>query len=287
MKLNIGDIVGRKSYQCDLLFRVIAIHDDIVELSGEAVRLMADAPLDDIVLISENERKVRREKEKEREESCYHLFRQDYRLHKQRGEYETTSGYATDDAFFEMRGRVLHVDGDRSYLQKCTEVYNKLGIPVYGVHIKEKEMPEQMESLVKMVRPDILVITGHDAYIKSKGTRKDVKAYRHSKYYAEAVRSARKVVPHLDDLAIFAGACQSHFESIIKAGANFASSPERINIHALDPVYLVSKVSLTPFMDRVGIWEVLRNTITGERGIGGVETKGFLRRGMPLQDDEE
>ncbi len=32
----------------------------------------------------------------------------------------------------------------------------------------------------------------------------------------------------MDELVIFAGACQSHYEEIIKAGANFASSPHRI-----------------------------------------------------------
>lgn len=31
-------------------------------------------------------------------------------------------------------------------------------------------------------------------------------------------------------LVIFAGACQSYFEAIISAGANFASSPARILI---------------------------------------------------------
>ena len=46
----------------------------------------------------------------------------------------------------------------------------------------------------------------------------------------------------------FAGACQSHFEALIRAGANFASSPSRINIHALDPVYVVGKISFTSFM---------------------------------------
>ena len=63
---------------------------------------------------------------------------------------------------------------------------------------------------------------------------------------------------------------------MINAGANFASSPLRVNIHALDPVYIVSKLSFTPFTEQTNIWEILRNTITGEKGIGGIETKGVL-----------
>ena len=82
---------------------------------------------------------------------------------------------------------------------------------------------------------------------------------------------------------IFAGACQSHFESLIQAGANFASSPSRVNIHALDPVYIVAKISFTPFVERIKCWDVLNNTLTGQKGLGGIETKGVLRIGMPYQ----
>ena len=96
-----------------------------------------------------------------------------------------------------------------------------------------------------------------------------------------------KKYPSLDQLVIFAGACQSHFEALIRAGANFASSPSRINIHALDPVYVVGKISFTSFMERVNVWDVVRNTITGEKGLGGIETRGILRTGLPFQHYEE
>ena len=110
----------------------------------------------------------------------------------------------------------------------------------------------------------------------------DINAYRHSKHFVQTVREARRKIPHLDQLVIFAGACQSHFESLIHAGANFASSPSRVNIHALDPVYIVARISFTPFMERINVWDVLRNTLTGEKGLGGIETRGILRTGMPF-----
>ena len=44
---------------------------------------------------------------------------------------------------------------------------------------------------------------------------------------------------------IIAGACQSNYEDLIKAGANFASSPKRINIHALDPAIIAVSISKT------------------------------------------
>lgn len=282
MKIKVGQIVGRKSYQSDLLFRVMEIIDNKrALLYGEDVRLVADAPIDDLIVINEEEHKARQKRVREKEENCYYLFRQDKKLIKERNEYEASSGYSSPSSYFEMRGRVLHMDGDPYFLRKCIDMYERLGVPVYGVHISEKEMPEQVESLLEMVQPDILVITGHDS-LKIRGQSEDLKSYRHSKQFAEAVRVARKKNPNLDDLVIFAGACQSHFETLIKSGANFASSPDRINIHALDPVYIVARVSLTPFTDKVNIWDVLRNTITGEKGVGGIETTGFMRKGMPV-----
>ncbi len=287
MDIKIMDIVARRSYNCDILFRVI----DFVErngqkltiLYGEDFRLAADAPYEDLVRINPNERMKLSQEYRSLEEQSFRLFTQDVDLLKQRQEYETTGGYAKPSNYFQIPGKVLHVDGDPVYLKKCLDVYQKIGIPVFGIHCDEKEMPQKMGQFLDYYRPDILVITGHDAYSKAKGKITDINAYRHSKHFVQTVREARRKIPNLDQLVIFAGACQSHFESLIHAGANFASSPSRINIHALDPVYIVAKISLTPFMERINVWDVLRNTLTGEKGLGGVETRGVLRTGMPYR----
>jgi spore coat assemly protein len=289
MNIKVGDIVGRRSYNCDLLFRVVQMNTSqkYAELFGEDYRLVADAPIEDLIVINERDKIVKRSKTKEREDTSYRLFRQEYHLLRQQTEYSATSGYATKKLFFEMPGRVLHLDGDPIYLNKCMELYNKLGVPVQGVHMAESEMPHKVSDLLEKVNPDILVITGHDAYSKNKGGINELNAYRHSRYFGQAVRKARKYQPHLDQLVIFAGACQSHFESLIRAGANFASSPSRINIHALDPVYIVAKISYTSFMERINVWDVLRNTLTGDEGLGGVETRGILRTGMPYKENKD
>lgn len=288
MDIEVGDLVTRKSYNQDLLFRVTEVNNTIAVLFGEDVRLIADAPISDLLVIDDKEYKSRQKQEKEKVDKSNWLFRQDYNLIRQRNEYHASSGYSHSESYFQMPGRVLHLDGDPVYLQKCRILYERLGVPIYGVHMSEKEMPERVGRLIEQMRPDILVVTGHDAYLKSKGKISDIKAYRHSRYFAETVHEARKRVPNLDQLVIFAGACQSHFESLIKAGANFASSPTRINIHALDPVYIVAKISYTPIKDHINVWDVLRNTLTGEKGLGGVETRGLLRIGMPynVQDYE-
>lgn len=97
----------------------------------------------------------------------------------------------------------------------------------------------------------------------------------------QTVRRAREYAPGRDDLIIFAGACQSHYESLIQAGANFASSPKRVLIHAYDPVFIAEKVAFTPFNQMVPIKETVSETITGIDGVGGIETRGRLRLGYP------
>jgi spore coat assembly protein len=292
--IKLMDIVGRRSYNCDILFRVIdfrIINDQkFAVLYGEDFRLMADAPYNDLVVINQSQRVKLSQEYRTLEEQSLKLFTQDVELIKQRQEYEATGGYVKQSNYFQMPGRVLHLDGDPAYLKKCLTLYEKIGVPIIGIHCNEKEMHDKIGGLIDFYRPDILVITGHDAYSKAKGKMTDINAYRHSKYFVQTVKEARKKIPHLDQLVIFAGACQSHFESLIHAGANFASSPSRINIHALDPVYIVAKISFTPFMERINVWDVLRNTLTGEKGLGGIDTKGVLRTGMPyrpIQQEEE
>lgn len=285
MSFITGEFVTRHSYHHDLLFRIASLTGDTAILHGEDIRLEADAPLSDLVRVKPRDLEKRRQVGKEKEEFSYRLFRQDYQLMKEKREYQTTDGYQNTMGYFQLPAKVLHIDGDQTYLKKCIELYQLMGLQVHGVHLNEKEMPFQISDLVKKIQPNIIVITGHDSYSKNKGQKSDLQAYRHSRYFSETVREARSIVPNLDQLVIFAGACQSHFESLIRAGANFASSPARINIHALDPVYIAAKIAYTSFMDRVGVWDVLRNTLTGEKGMGGVETRGLHRTGMPFMEE--
>ncbi|BBN97350.1 sporulation peptidase YabG [Sporolactobacillus terrae] len=287
MTVQVGDLVARTSYHCDLPFRVVAIHEETksAELNGHDVRLYADAPLDDLVPVTEDEREQYEKMTSSKEDESYKLFRQDYKQMKMKHGYTATNGYRDQTSYFEMPGRVLHIDGDPYYLKKCLTFYKKLHVPVIGKYIPESEMPDLAPRLVAQIRPDILVLTGHDAFMKNKGTASDLKAYRNSSFFIRTVKEIRYHWPSLDQMVIFSGACQSHFEYLIRAGANFASSPDRINIHALDPVYLAARISFTSFMDRVNVWDVLKNTLTGAGGLGGVESRGMLRTGLPFPSE--
>lgn len=286
MGFTAGDLVTRKSYNHDLLFRIIELGDEAI-LHGEDVRLLADAPVSDLEKIGDRDLKKRKAASKEKEEESFELFRQDYRLMKRRLRRESEAKNTEDVEPFQIPIRVLHMDSDVLYLNKCLSLYKRLGIETNGLHVKEKEMPEKIEEHMEKYRPHCVVITGHDALSKKKGNRFDLKSYRHSKYFVEAVKRARAFESSYDELVIFGGACQSYFESLIRAGANFASSPSRVNIHALDPVYIVAKVAYTSFMEKVNVLDIVRNSLTGTKGMGGIETRGLQRSGMPYIDEKE
>lgn len=287
MDIKIGDIVTRKSYSHDIVFRVYQLDGTVAKLLGIELRLEADAHLEDLTVIARSEWKERQKKSKEKEEFSYRLFRQDFQLVREKKTHQISKGYERNLSFFQIPPKILHLDGDPLYLRKCIALYKRVGLQVHGTHLTEKDMPQAIGPLIERIQPNIIVITGHDSYSKNKGEKKDLRAYRNSKYFAEAVREARGIIPDLDQLVIFAGACQSHFESIIRAGANFASSPYRINIHALDPVYIAAKIAYTPFMESIDVSDAIRNTLTGEKGMGGVETRGLLRTGLPFIDEKD
>jgi spore coat assembly protein len=71
------------------------------------------------------------------------------------------------------------------------------------------------------------------------------------------------------------------YSGIINAGANYASSPQRVLIHTLDPVLVAEKVACTDIKTLLSPRSVVSSTITGHKGIGGLETTGKCRNGFP------
>ena len=52
---QVGDIVGRRSYNSDTMFRIEKIVGDTAYLKGIFFRLTADAPISDLEIISREE----------------------------------------------------------------------------------------------------------------------------------------------------------------------------------------------------------------------------------------
>ena len=119
---------------------------------------------------------------------------------------------------------------------------------------------------------DVIVITGHDLF--NNGDVKEIENYTNSKYYIETVKEIRK---RDKSVVIIAGACQSNFEALIASGANFASSPARINIHTFDPAVIAIRVATTSFLRVVELDDILKYIENGKRAFNGVETLGKMR----------
>ena len=171
-------------------------------------------------------------------------------------------------------GRILHLDGDKRYSEKSNRYYKKIGLDAIVKYVTERKQPIIVKDLLLKYEPDILVVTGHDSMLKQKKNYGNINNYRNSKYFVQTVLEARKLFPSSTDLTIIAGACQSFFEAIMAAGANFASSPARILIDFRDPLIIASKIAQTSSKKFITINDLIFELRDGKRGIDGIGSIG-------------
>ena len=259
MEFKVGDYVTRNSYDNDVVFKIIRIENDIYYLKGKNIRLYADSLKDDL-------KSVKSDYDTEAEKNFVSRIKKEE---------------LDRDDYFYIPGKILHIDGDNEYLNRCLKYYKESNIMAAGVCESEKNIPKKMIELLKEYNPNIVVITGHDAYYKKNGSTNNINSYKNSKYYVEAIKEARKYEKSHEKLIVIAGGCQSDYEELIKAGANFASSPKRVNIHALDPAIVATKMSLSDISKDIDIKGILDSTKYGSEGMGGIITKGTMYVGYP------
>ena len=255
MNFKIGDFVTRQSYNNDIVFKIINIVDGIAYLKGNYIRLYADSPVSDLNMHKEKETDTFAEKLEEE-----NLDR---------------------NGFFYLPARILHIDSDESYLNKCLNYYKKNKLQAVGKIVEEQDIPIKIIKYLKEYNPDIVIITGHDAYYSKKNDKNNMNNYRNSKYFCEAVTKARNYEKNHDKLVIIAGACQSNYEELIKCGADFASSPKRVNIHALDPAIIATTIALTDKSKKIDLINLLNKTKYGSNGMGGLMGNGLMYVGYP------
>ena len=144
-----GDIVSRNSYKNDIMFevkKILKLVDDrkIAILRGIDVRVEADAPIEDLKLVSKEER-IRREKEFE-EKIINRIAKIENIEHSRRKEIIYT-------------GKILHLDGDKKYAEKSIMYYKKMGLNAIVRNIPEYKQPKVVYRLLTIYNPDIVVIT--------------------------------------------------------------------------------------------------------------------------------
>lgn len=286
--MNIGDTVVRKSYGRDVTFKIIdqkmSSGNVIYILKGINMRIIADAPLSDLEVVDRgNIGKMDLIFNKRVNNSIKKILqvRDGENLHRKTKKEKLKDEKKIKELAFGRPGRILHVDGDSDYLNVCLKVYKQLSLEAVGRVIPEEQQANLIVQIVKETNPDIVVITGHDSMIKGNPDYLNLDNYKNSKYFVEAVSKLRSYRSNYDDLVIVAGACQSCYEAILDAGANYASSPGRVLIHCLDPVFVCEKIAYTNIDKVVSIYDVIDNTITGINGIGGLQTRGKYREGFP------
>ena len=264
-KVKAGDIVARKSYNKDILFRVKNIintkNTKIAILTGIVERVEADSELSDLEIVSEERLKT------------------DLHSIQKRIEGKIDELNPINKNKYIITGKILHLDGDKKYSEKSYRYYKKLGLNAIVKNIPEYKQPKVVYNLLKIYKPDILVITGHDGMIKNTTRYNDIYNYRNSKYFIETVKQARIYDNETNqNLVIFAGACQSYFEALISAGANFASSPARILIDFIDPLIVAEKVAITERYKYITIEDIERELRDGKKGIDGIGANGKMYR---------
>ena len=265
-KIRKGDIVGRKSYGKDIYFKVSKIiektstREEIAILNGLIERIEADSPVSDLEIIP------RRDVIKRLKNLDAKLKKRIFIADEKRSFDKSTTG------------KILHLDGDRKYSEKSYNYYKKVGLHAVVRNIPEYKQPIVVTRFLEIYKPDILVVTGHDGMLKKGKRYYDIYNYRNSRYFIETVKKAREFDKNTGkNLVIFAGACQSYFEALISAGANFASSPARILIDFLDPLLVAEKIATTEKYKFVTIDDIAYELRDGKDGVSGIGANGKLK----------
>ena len=271
MKIKKGDIVGRKSYGKDILFVVERIINQtnfkaIAILKGLNIRIQADSFLDDLEII---DKKTLQESQKKVEKRFIQTINKCVK-----GQDELKQEYLKRSNKIVYTGKILHLDGDKRYAEKSSLFYKKMGLRAVVRSVTESRQPTVVSGLIERYKPDILVITGHDGMIKGETGYYDIYNYRNSKYFIQSVKMARNTRASKSNLVIFAGACQSYYEELIQAGANFASSPARILIDFIDPLIVAERVATTDYTKYITIQDIEDELRDGQRGVNGIGARG-------------
>ena len=124
--MKVGDIVARKSYDKDIVFKITDIitddnGDKVAILKGVAFRIIADAYLSDLELLKPPDiREVLMDKNVEN--ILYRSLKKAKEREKKnmRGIQKLAQSTAN---VYGIPGKVLQIDGDKEYLKICLDVY--------------------------------------------------------------------------------------------------------------------------------------------------------------------
>lgn len=282
-KFKKGDFVARISYNKDVIFEITNIiktssNKKIYILKGMTRRIVADSFEDDLELV---DKRIANREIKTVENKILERMRVAEKYDGYNIKYSNNinlfhiNNRKNDEEKTIHLGKILHLDGDKRYAEKSNKYYKSLGLNAVVKNIAENKQSMLIRSLLEKYEPDILVITGHDGMIKRGMGFNDIYNYRNSRHFINTVKEARKWnMEKKKDLAIFAGACQSFYEAIMSAGANFASSPKRIMIDFIDPLVVAERIAMTENTKYLTIGDIEEELRDGRDGVSGTGSMG-------------
>ena len=163
-KIKKGDIVARKSHNLDILFLVENILRSsngirIAILKGITIRIVADAYLEDLVIIDS-------------EKVDASLRSLDIKIEDRINSFSKKG----NEKFLEKEkkleninsGKILHLDGDKLYSEKSARYYKKMRLNAIVKNIPENKQHLLVKDYINKYEPDILVLTGHDRNDKNR-----------------------------------------------------------------------------------------------------------------------
>ncbi len=164
-KLQKGDIVGRISYNKDVIFEITNIiktsnNKEIYILKGLTHRIEADSPAEDLEIIDKrivNER-VQHVENKLLETIQKHLQVETANI-KVKRKFSNFLRSEKRDIRSIYPGKILHLDGDKRYSNKSMKYYKGLGLDAVVKNIPENKQSKMIKILLDKYNPDIIVIT--------------------------------------------------------------------------------------------------------------------------------
>lgn len=164
-KLKKGDIVGRISYNKDVIFRIIRIiktsnNKDIYILKGLTERIEADSPADDLEIIDKRivDEKVKKVEDKlwKRIEKCVQKDNNNLQIKACLFKFSEGEKRSLKNIYI---GKILHLDGDKRYADKSMKYYKSLGLDAIVKNIPENKQSIVVKNYLDRYNPDILVLT--------------------------------------------------------------------------------------------------------------------------------
>lgn len=166
-KFKKGDIVGRNSYNKDVLFEITNIiktsnNKKIMILKGITERIEADSPEEDLEIV---DKRVVQDKIKKLEDKMTNRIEQclkdpKYCICKAKNIFNFIEEKRGSKII--QTGKILHLDGDKRYSEKSMKYYKSLGLNAIVKNIPENKQAQLVRILLDRYQPDVLILTGHD-----------------------------------------------------------------------------------------------------------------------------